>query len=107
MLRDGEVDDAEGRVVFVGVEDKRGGIEVVFVGWVDGGAIMPCCDVRLEVVLELRRGDTATGLGEGGTEFRSGAIFEGSFFVFDICEMSLCWETTRGRMFCVQIERRV
>jgi hypothetical protein len=37
-----------------------------------GGAI--CCDVRLEVVLEVRRGEEARGRGEGGTELRSGAM---------------------------------
>jgi hypothetical protein len=31
-------------------------------------------EVRLEVVLDVRRGDEARGLGEGGTEFKSGAI---------------------------------
>lgn len=37
-----------------------------------GGPI--CCEARLEAVLELRRGDEARGLGDGGTEFKSGAI---------------------------------
>lgn len=43
------------------------------VGGRGGGAI--CCEVLLEVVLEVRRGDEARGLGDGGTELRSGAIF--------------------------------
>lgn len=38
-----------------------------------GGSI--CWEVRLEVVLEVRRGDEARGRGDGGTEFKSGAIF--------------------------------
>ena len=37
-----------------------------------GGAI--CCEVRLEVVLDVRRGDEARGRGEGGTVLRSGAM---------------------------------
>jgi hypothetical protein len=42
------------------------------VGGIVGGAIW--VEVRLEVVLDVRRGDEARGLGEGGTEFKSGAI---------------------------------
>ena len=34
-----------------------------------------CCEVRLEAVLDVRRGEDANGRGEGGTLFRSGAIF--------------------------------
>lgn len=44
------------------------------VGGRGGGAI--CWEVRLEVVLEVRRGDEARGRGEGGTELRSGAMIE-------------------------------
>ncbi len=39
-----------------------------------GGAICICWEVRLEAVLDVRRGDEARGLGDGGTELRSGAI---------------------------------
>jgi len=42
------------------------------VGGIAGGAI--CVEVRLEVVLEARSGDEANGRGEGGTEFKSGAM---------------------------------
>lgn len=42
------------------------------VGGRGGGAI--CCEVRLEVVLDVRRGDEARGRGEGGTVLRSGAM---------------------------------
>jgi len=41
-----------------------------------GGAI--CWEVRLEVVLDVRCGDPAGGLGEGGTELRSGAMIGGT-----------------------------
>lgn len=37
-----------------------------------GGGI--AWDGRLEVVLEVRRGDGAMGRGDGGTELRSGAM---------------------------------
>lgn len=33
-----------------------------------------CCDARRDGFLDVRRGDEVTGRGEGGTEFRSGAI---------------------------------
>jgi hypothetical protein len=42
------------------------------VGGIAGGGI--CAEVRLEVLLEVRRGDEARGRGEGGIVFRSGAI---------------------------------
>jgi hypothetical protein len=42
------------------------------VGGIEGGAI--CVEVRLEVLLEVRRGDEARGRGEGGIVFRSGAM---------------------------------
>jgi hypothetical protein len=48
-----------------------------------GGAI--CCEVRLEADLDVRRGDEARGLGDGGTELRSGAIFACGF-----CSESRC-----------------
>jgi hypothetical protein len=59
------------------------------VGGMAGGAI--CVEVRLEVVLEVRRGDEAKGRGEGGTEFKSGAMILGG---------SLFEEDTRGRWTC-------
>jgi hypothetical protein len=36
-----------------------------------------CCDARRDGFLDVRRGDEApaSGRGEGGTEFKSGAIF--------------------------------
>jgi hypothetical protein len=51
------------------------------VGGIAGGAI--CVDVRLEVVLEVRRGDEAKGRGEGGTEFKSGAMVLGESLLED------------------------
>lgn len=59
------------------------------VGGIAGGAI--CVEVRLEVVLEVRRGDEAKGRGEGGTEFKSGAMILGE---------SLFEEDTRGCWNC-------
>lgn len=51
----------EGRMLNCGEESGRA-----------GGAI--CWEVRLEVVLETRGDDATMGLGDAGTEFRSGAI---------------------------------
>jgi hypothetical protein len=42
------------------------------VGGIAGGAI--CVEVRLEVFLEVRRGDEAKGRGDGGIVFKSGAM---------------------------------
>lgn len=53
----------EGRILKKGEEGGRA-----------GGGI--CCEVRLEVVLEVRRGEEAKGRGEGGTLFRSGAMID-------------------------------
>lgn len=43
-------------------------------GGIAGGGI--CWEVRLEVVLDVRRGDEAKGRGDGGTLFRSGAMID-------------------------------
>jgi len=42
------------------------------VGGIAGGAI--CWEALREALLEVRRGDEARGLGDGGTELRSGAM---------------------------------
>lgn len=57
---------------FEGRMFREGAVGEVAVGEVACGAIW--VEVRLEVVLEVRRGDEAKGRGEGGTEFKSGAM---------------------------------
>ena len=48
------------------------------VGGIAGGCI--CWEVLLEVVLDVRRGEEARGRGDGGTEFKSGAMLENVCF---------------------------
>lgn len=53
-----------------------------------------CCEVRREAVPDVRRGDEARGLGDGGTEFRSGAILTDQF-VAGSTMLTLAWSQTK------------